>query len=136
DENARGPKRPVRSWKRMFLDDGEDPSSMRVMAAIAFLAARQRMILAIRPPASARPTLAQQAQHRETDPARRRREPCAPKILVMANHLESVGRPAPHTPQATAASIVVARQVPTAPPNPEIEPQNQSARRSGIAMPG
>ena len=38
DDNATGPRQPPRGWKRMFLDDEGNPSSMRVMAAIAFLA--------------------------------------------------------------------------------------------------
>lgn len=38
DDNAVGSGQPVRGWKRVFLDDEGNPSSMRVMAAIAFLA--------------------------------------------------------------------------------------------------
>ena len=38
DDNATGPRQQPRGWKRLFLDDEENPSSMRVMAAIAFLA--------------------------------------------------------------------------------------------------
>ena len=38
DANTTGARQPPRGWKRMFLDDEGNPSSMRVMAAIAFLA--------------------------------------------------------------------------------------------------
>lgn len=38
DVNAAGVQQQPRGWKRMFLDDEGNPSSMRVMAAIAFVA--------------------------------------------------------------------------------------------------
>ena len=38
DANGTGTGQQPRGWKRMFLDDEGHPSSMRVMAAIAFLA--------------------------------------------------------------------------------------------------
>lgn len=38
DANAAGVQQQHRGWKRMFLDDEGNPSSMRVMAAIAFIA--------------------------------------------------------------------------------------------------
>ena len=37
DDNATGPRQPARGWKRMFLDDEGNPSSIRFMGAIAFL---------------------------------------------------------------------------------------------------
>ena len=39
DANGTGARQQSTGWKRMFLDDDGNPSSMRVMAAIAFLAA-------------------------------------------------------------------------------------------------
>ena len=38
DVNAAGAQQMPRGWKRMFVDDEGNPSSMRVMAAIAFIA--------------------------------------------------------------------------------------------------
>ena len=38
DANGTETRQQPRGWKRMFLDDEGHPSSMRVMAAIAFLA--------------------------------------------------------------------------------------------------
>ena len=38
DVDAAGAQQQARGWRRMFLDDEGNPSSMRVMAAIAFVA--------------------------------------------------------------------------------------------------
>ena len=38
DGNAAVVQQQPRGWKRMFLDEEGNPSSMRVMAAIAFVA--------------------------------------------------------------------------------------------------
>ena len=38
NSNAASVQQQARGWKRMFLDDEGNPSSMRVMAAVAFIA--------------------------------------------------------------------------------------------------
>ena len=47
DTNATGARQKPSGWKRVFLDDEGNPSSMRVMAAIAFLASAYLAIVEV-----------------------------------------------------------------------------------------